>query len=96
MGEKKGFFSRLAEGLAKTRNSIVSGIDEFYEDLEEILIMADIGINATSSIVENLKQKVKENKIKDPAQCRELLRASMKEQMSLPQDAYDFEEKKTV
>lgn len=107
MGEKKGFFSRLAEGLAKTRNSIVSGIEsifsgggsideDFYEELEEILIMADIGINATSNIVENLKQKVKENKIKDPAECRELLRASIKEQMSLPKDAYEFEGQKSV
>lgn len=107
MGEKKGFFSRLAEGLTKTRNSIVSGIeaifsgsgsidDDFYEELEEILIMADIGINATSAIVENLREKVKENKIKDPSECRELLRASIKEQMSLPEDAYAFEDKKSV
>ena len=107
MGEKKGFFGRLAEGLAKTRNSIVSGIEaifsgsgsideDFYEELEEILIMADIGVNATSSIIENLRAKVKENKIKEPAQCRELLITSIKEQMNPPEDAYDFEEKKTV
>ncbi len=107
MGEKKGFFSRLAEGLAKTRNNIVSGIeaifsgsgsidDDFYEELEEILVMADIGINATSAIIENLKEKVKEQKIKEPGQCKELLIASMKEQMSLPEDAYAFEDKKSV
>lgn len=107
MGEKKGFFSRLASGLSKTRDNIVSGIesifsgasnidDEFYEELEEIFIMADLGINATTSIIENLKQKVKENKIKEPSECRELLKASMKEQMSLPEDAYAFEDKKSV
>ena len=107
MGEKKGFFGRLAEGLAKTRNSIVSGIEaifsgsgsideDFYEELEEILIMADIGVNATSSIIENLRAKVKENKIKEPAQCRELLITSIKEQMNPPEVAYDFEEEKTV
>ncbi|MBQ9120277.1 MAG: signal recognition particle-docking protein FtsY [Lachnospiraceae bacterium] len=107
MGEKKGFFSRLAAGLAKTRNNIVSSIeaiftgsgsidDDFYEELEEILVMADIGINTTSAIIENLKEKVKENKIKEPAQCKELLIASMKEQMSLPEDAYEFEDKKSV
>ena len=107
MGEKKGFFSRLASGLTKTRNSIVSGIeaiftgssnidDDFYEELEEILIMADLGINATTAIIENLKAKVKENKIKEPSECRELLMASMKEQMGLPEDAYDFENKKSV
>lgn len=106
MGEKKGFFSRLAAGLAKTRNSIVSGIesifsgssidDDFYEELEEILIMADLGINATTSIIENLKQKVKENKIKEPSECRELLKTSMKEQMGLPENAYEFENRKSV
>ncbi len=107
MSEKKGFFGRLAAGLAKTRNSIVSGIeaifsgsgsidDDFYEELEEILIMADIGVNTTSTIIEQLKEKVKENKIKEPAECRQLLIDSIREQMSLPEDAYAFEDKKTV
>ena len=107
MSEKKGFFGRLAAGLAKTRNSIVSGIeaifsgsgsidDDFYEELEEILIMADIGVNTTSIIIEQLKEKVKENKIKEPAECRQLLIDSIREQMSLPEDAYAFEDKKTV
>ena len=107
MGEKKGFFSRLAAGLAKTRNNIVSGIDsifkgfsaiddDFYEELEEILIMSDVGINATTKIIENLKEKVKETKTKDPAECRKLLMDSMKEQMSVPEDAYEFEQKKSV
>ena len=70
MGEKKGFFKRLVEGLTKTRNNIVSGIDsifsgfsaideDFYEEIEEILIMGDLGINATTAIIEDLKQKVK-------------------------------------
>ena len=107
MGEKKGFFRRLSEGLSKTRNSIVSGIDsifrgfsaiddDFYEELEEILIMSDVGINATTKIIDNLKEKVKETKTKDPSACRKLLMDSMKEQMSVPEDAYDFENKKSV
>ncbi len=107
MGEKKGFFRRLSEGLSKTRNSIVSGIDsifkgfsaiddDFYEELEEILIMSDVGINATTKIIDNLKEKVKETKTKEPSECRKLLMDSMKEQMSVPEDAYDFEEKKSV
>ena len=107
MGEKKGFFKRLSEGLSKTRNSIVSGIDsifkgfsaiddDFYEELEEILIMSDVGINATTKIIDNLKEKVKETKTKDPSACRKLLMDSMKEQMSVPEDAYDFENKKSV
>lgn len=107
LGEKKGFFSRLASGLAKTRNNVISSIesiftgssnidDDFYEELEETLIMADLGINATTAIIENLKNKVKENKIKEPSECRELLMASMREQMSLPEDAYEFENHKSV
>ena len=107
MGERKGFFKRLSEGLSKTRNSIVSGIDsifkgfsaiddDFYEELEEILIMSDVGINATTKIIDNLKEKVKETKTKDPSECRKLLMDSMKEQMSVPKDAYDFENKKSV
>jgi fused signal recognition particle receptor len=107
MGEKSGFFSKLVHGLTKTRNNIVSGIDaifsgfssideDFYEELEEILIMADIGINTTTSILENLRAKVKEQKIKDPSQCRQLLISSMREQMELRENAYDFENRKSV
>ena len=108
MGENKsGFFSKLVQGLTKTRNSIANGIDaifsgfssiddDFYEELEEILIMADLGINTTTAIIENLRQKVKENKIKDPAECRQLLINSMKEQMQLADNAYEFETRKSV
>lgn len=107
MGEKKGFFKRLAEGLTKTRNHIVSGMDsifkgfssiddEFYEELEEILVMSDIGIHATTNILEQLKAKVKETKTKNPEDCRKLLMDSMKEQMSVPEDAYEFENRKSV
>lgn len=105
--EKKGFFRRLVEGLSKTRDSIVSGIDavfsgfssideDFYEEIEEILIMGDLGVAATQKIIESLKQKVKENKIKDPAACKELLIQSIKEQMDVGETAYRFEEETSV
>ena len=105
--KKKGFFRRLVSGLSKTRKSIANGLnsifsafssidDDFYEELEETLIMADIGINATEAIVENLKEKVKENKIKEPEACRQLLMDSIIEQMSVPEDAYEFENRKSV
>ena len=82
--EKKGFFARLKEGLTKTRNNIVRGIDrvfsgfssiddDFYEELEEILIMGDIGVNATNDIIERLK-----------------------EQMRVGENAYDFEKERSV
>ena len=105
--EKKGFFGRLAAGLAKTRNSISNGLnsifssfssidDEFYDELEETLIMADIGINATMDIMDDLRAKVKEQKIKNPEDCRQLLMDSIADQMHVPEDAYDFEKKNSV
>ncbi|MBQ4531356.1 MAG: signal recognition particle-docking protein FtsY [Lachnospiraceae bacterium] len=108
MGEgKKGFFSRLAAGLSKTRDNIVAGVDaifngaseiddEFYEEIEEILIMGDIGINATNAIIEDLKKKVKEQRIKQPKECKELLINSIKEQMSVEEAAYEFEKRQSV
>ena len=102
-----GFFSRLKEGLSKTRNNIVRGIDsvfsgfssiddDFYEELEEILIMGDIGVNAAGGILERLKAQVKEKHIKEPEQCKELLIDSIKEQMAVTDTAYEFEDRKSV
>ena len=102
-----GFFGRLKEGLTKTRNNIVSGIDsvfsgfssiddEFYEELEEILIMGDIGVNATTQILDRLKKQVKENHIKEPAACKEFLIESIKEQMKVEGTAYDFEHEQSI
>lgn len=105
--EKKGFFGRLAAGLSKTRDNIVSGMDaifggfssiddEFYEEIEETLIMGDLGVKATEEIIDNLKEKVKENRMKDPKACRQLLIDSIKEQMRVEQTAYRFEEETSV
>lgn len=105
--EKTGFFGRLVKGLAKTRESIASGIDgifhgfsnideDFYEELEEILVMADLGIHTTQNIIETLRKKVKEQGIKEPQDCKELLMSSIREQMAVPEDAYKFEEVPSV
>ena len=105
--EKKGFFKKLISGLSKTRDNIVSGVesiftgfshidDDFYEELEEILIMGDIGVNTTMEIIDKLKAKVKENKIKEPAECKELLIQSISEQMDLGENAYEFENRRSV
>ena len=102
MSEKKGFFSRLKDGLTKTRDNFVAGIDnifngfseiddDFYEELEEVLIMADIGVNTTSKIIENLQQKVKEQKIKEISVCKQLLIDSIKDQMRVDEHAYDYD-----
>ncbi|MBR5566039.1 MAG: signal recognition particle-docking protein FtsY [Roseburia sp.] len=104
---KKGFWGRLVEGLSKTRANIVAGIDavfkgfshiddDFYEEIEEILIMGDIGVRTTEAIIEDLKKKVKENHIKEPADCKELLIKSIKDQMYVGETAYRFENEKAV
>lgn len=105
--EKKGFFSRLKEGLTKTRNNIVRGIDsvfggfskideEFYEELEEILIMGDIGVNATEAILDRLREQVREHHIKEPMDCKEFLIQNIKEQMQVGETAYAFEQEQSV
>ena len=107
MEEKKGFFQRLAEGLSKTRDNIVSGFDsifsgyssiddDFYEEIEETLVMGDIGINATTSIIDNLKKQVKEQGIKDPAECRKILIQSIRDELEVTDTAYEFEHRKSV
>ena len=105
--KKKGFFSRLKDGLTKTRENLVKGIDsvfsgfsnideDFYEELEEILIMGDLGVKATMEIMENLKKEVKEKHIKEPADCKELLIENIRNQMMVGETAYDFEKKQSV
>ncbi len=105
--EKIGFFERLKNGLTKTRNNIVNSIDsvfsgfktiddDFYEELEEILVMGDIGIKATDQIITELKKEVKQRHIKEPADCRSILINTIKEQMKVDQDAYAFENKTSV
>ena len=105
--EKMGFFKRLVAGLNKTRDNIVSGMDsifhgfskideDFYEELEEVLIMGDLGVKATYAILDDLRKKVKEQHIKEPIECRQLLIDSIKEQMDVGETAYRFEEEKSV
>ncbi|MDD6195277.1 MAG: signal recognition particle-docking protein FtsY [Lachnospiraceae bacterium] len=102
-----GFFKRLLAGLTKTRDNFVKNMDyvfrgftnideEFYEELEEILIMGDIGVATTEHILEDLKCKVKEQKIKEPADCKQLLIDSIKEQMDIGEAAYEFENRTSV
>ncbi len=102
-----GFFKRLVAGLSKTRDNIVKGIDyvfsgfssiddDFYEEIEEILVMGDIGIHASTNIIETLKRKVSEQKIKEPAECKQLLIDSIKEQMLVNEESYEFEKRRSV
>jgi len=105
--KKKGFFSRLVSGLSKTRDNIVAGFDniftgyasiddDFYDEIEETLIMGDIGITATESIMQDLKQKVRDQRIRDPQKCKQLLIDSIRDEMKVCDADYEFERRKSV
>ncbi len=104
--ENQGFFARLKEGLSKTRNQITQGLnavftssqidDDFYEELEEILIMGDVGVHATEEIIERIKAHVKEAHLKKPEECRDYLTRSIREQMQTAENAYEFEKQKSI
>ena len=102
-----GFFGRLKQGLTKTRDNIVGGIesvftghdkidDDFYEELEEILVMGDVGVHATEEILDKLREDVKANHIRVPSECRQFLIDGIKEQMQVSRDDYDFLSKPSV
>lgn len=107
MEEKKGFFSRLMSGLTKTRKNIANGLDaifngysqiddDFYDEIEEILIMGDLGVETTVKIIEDLKERVEEERIKLPNDCREILIRLIKDQMAVDETAYEYENKTSV
>ena len=102
-----GFFKKLVSGLTKTRDNIVSSMDsifhgfskideDFYEELEETLIMGDLGVHTTMEIMDDLREKVKERHIKEPIECRQILIDSIKEQMDVGETAYDYENRTSV
>lgn len=107
MAEKSGFFKKLLTGLSKTRNNIVSGLEsvfmgvstideDFYEEIEEVMIMGDIGVNTTEDIIEKLREEVEARHLMHPMDCREVIMDILKEKLAVPADAYDFENKKSV
>ena len=105
--KKPGFFARLKQGLKKSRDNFVYNLDivfngaeeiddDFYDSLEEIMIMGDIGVETSTMILDNLKKHVKEQKIVKPPECRELLIEDIKAAMALPEDAYRLETDKSI
>ena len=93
--ERKGFFARLREGLSKTRGNMTDKVDtlarqtvkiddEFYEELEDILILSDCGITATTRIIDELKDRVKRENIKDGLAAKEALKQIMIDEMNIP------------
>lgn len=90
--QKKGLFGNLFAGLKKTRDKISEGLsdlfsaseldDDFYEELEETLIMADLGMETTEYLIRSLKEKVKENRVKEVGECKAILAEVMTENIS--------------
>ncbi len=102
-----GFFARLVGGLKKTRDGFVKNVDfvfngftnideDFYDEIEETLIMGDIGVRTTERIVAYLRRQVVKRGITQPADCKDILIESIKEHMHVGETAYDFEEKTSV
>ena len=93
--EKKGLFARLREGLSKTRDTLMGRVDtlvketrkidaDFYEELEDILILSDCGMKATMAIMDELRERVAAGKIKDAEEAKNILKQIMIEQMNIP------------
>ncbi len=102
-----GLFTRLKEGLTKSRDNFVSNVlsvfdthqyidEDFYEELEEILVMGDVGVAATEQIIEKLKDDVKEQHLRTPMQCKDYLIKNIKEQMRVSSDDYEFLKQRSV
>ena len=83
--EKKGFFAKLKEGLLKTKKNLTNQIesivfshkkidDDFLEELEEILITSDMGVDTTLDIIEYIKAEVKKNKIEDTSEIKNIIK----------------------
>ncbi len=107
MAEKISFWQRLIKGLTKTRDNFIKSMDyvfngftnineDFYDELEEVLIMGDIGVRTTETILDDLRDAVKKEHIKEPTECKEFLINEIKEQMSLGENSFDFENKTSV
>lgn len=96
-----GFFDKLKEGLTKTRDNLADKVtdvlnlavkidDDMYEELEEVLITSDLGVETTLEVIEKLKAKIKEKKIKDTTEVKPCLKEVLKE---ILQDTDETEEK---
>ena len=104
--EKRGFFKKLIAGLSKTRDNIVSGIesvfmgvttidDDFYDELEEALILGDLGAATSEEVIERLREEVEKQHIMHPMDCKDTLVDILKEFVAVPEGAYDFESRRS-
>ena len=97
-----GFFDKLKEGLKKTRANFTDGMEQifnnyekvtedFYDELEETMIMGDIGVKTTEDLLDHLREEVRAERIRYAADCRQELIMGIRDRMKQPKDAYEFE-----
>ncbi|MBO4846854.1 MAG: signal recognition particle-docking protein FtsY [Lachnospiraceae bacterium] len=102
-----GLFDRLRQGLTKSRENFVNNVisvfdtyqyinDDFYDELEELLVMGDVGVEATEQIIEKLKDDVVREHLKTPMQCKAFLIKNIKEQMRVGAEDYEFLKQRSV
>ena len=98
-----GFFEKLKAGLKKTRDNFTDGMDQifnsyekvtedFYDELEETMIMGDIGVRTTEELLDHLREEVRAERIRYAADCRQELILGIRNRMKQGKDAYDFEQ----
>ena len=104
---ERSFFQRLKAGLSKTHDKLVNGMEsvfmgvssideDFYEELEETLLMGDLGVQTTETLIGRLREEVERRHLMHPGDCRGIIIDVLKEMMALPEDAYAFEEASSV
>lgn len=97
-----GFFDKLKDGLKKTRDNFTDSMDQifnsyekvtedFYDELEETMIMGDIGVKTTEELLDHLREEVRAERIRYAADCRQELIMGIRDRMKQGRDAYDFE-----
>ena len=102
-----GLFDRLRQGLTKSRENFVNNVisvfdtyqyinDDFYDELEELLVMGDVGVEATEQIIDKLKDDVVKEHLKTPMQCKAYLIKNIKEQMRVGAEDYEFLKQRSV
>lgn len=102
-----GFFDKLKKGLAKTRFNVTNSVnqvfssydvvdDDFYEELEEIMIMSDMGVRTTDEIISNLKERVINENIQNTVEVKKLLMDTIKDQMRVNEADFAFEDQKSL
>ncbi len=93
-----GFFQKLKQGLFKSKSNISDKVDElventrvidddFFEELTDILLLSDVGVKASTEIIDELRSRIEDKKVKDAATAREMFKELLTEEMNIPRPA---------